>query len=88
MRETVPLQILDPFIVLFDVSHTPSRHGSNARIAVGSTGGRPARAGNRGQDDPATAEGTAVLPGYLMLGEKISAQEITGALVIGSAVQS
>ena len=32
MHETIPLQIPDPFIELFDVGHTSSRLGSNARF--------------------------------------------------------
>ena len=35
MHETIPLQILDPFIEIFDVGHTCSRLGSNRRIAAG-----------------------------------------------------
>ena len=58
----------------------------NARMFVGLTSGRSARTGHRGQDDPATAEVAAILLGYLVLGERISAQEIAGALVIGSAL--
>jgi hypothetical protein len=34
MRETIPLQILDPFPELFEVGHTFSAHGSNAQILV------------------------------------------------------
>jgi hypothetical protein len=34
---------------------------------------------------PTTVEVAAILLGYLMLGEKCSAHEITGALAIGSA---
>ena len=48
--------------------------------------GRSAKTGNRGQDDPATAEVTAILLGYLVSREKISAQRIAGAQVIGSAL--
>ena len=33
MHETIPLQILDPFTELFEVGHTSSAHGSNARIS-------------------------------------------------------
>lgn len=58
------MQILDPFIEIFDVSHTSSRHGSNARIAAWVN------------DDPTTVAVAAILLGYLMLGEKSSAREI------------
>ena len=34
MHETIPLQILVPFTELFEVGHTSSAHGSNARIVV------------------------------------------------------
>jgi len=34
MRETIPLQILDPFSEFFEVGHTFSGHGSNTRIVV------------------------------------------------------
>jgi len=52
----------------------------------GVTSAKSARTDNRGQDDPATAEVTAILLGYLMLGEKSPAQEIIGAPVIGRAL--
>jgi hypothetical protein len=52
MRETIPLQILDPFIELCAVSHTFSRQGSNARIAVWVDERSVGQDGNRGQDDP------------------------------------
>jgi hypothetical protein len=58
MRETVLLQILDPFNEIFDVSHTSSRHGSNAGSPHGflMTTRRRLR--------------SVILLGYLMLGEK------------------
>jgi hypothetical protein len=34
MHETMPLQILDRFTEFFEVSHTFSAQGSNARIVV------------------------------------------------------
>ena len=34
MHETIPLQILDPFTELFEVSHTSSALGSNAQIVL------------------------------------------------------
>ena len=34
IQETIPLQILDPFTELFEVGHTFSAHGSNARIVA------------------------------------------------------
>jgi hypothetical protein len=34
MHETIPSQILDSFSELFDLGHTFSAHGSNARIVV------------------------------------------------------
>jgi hypothetical protein len=32
MHETIPLQVLDPFTKLYEVGHTCSARGSNARI--------------------------------------------------------
>jgi hypothetical protein len=49
MHETIPLQVLDPFTGLFEVSHTFSAHGSNARIVVWVNERPVAGTSNRGQ---------------------------------------